>query len=80
MNVLFSSNLSLFMSFLSQKRASIYLSRSLNFFQKLLQAINAENQDARASSSEGKEDKKVGFSNCTVLIRFYRLLSNLNQR
>lgn len=26
--------------------------------QELLQAINAENQDARASSSEGKEDKK----------------------
>lgn len=80
MNVLSSSNLPLFISFLSQKRASIYLSRSLNFFQKLLQAINAENQDARASSSEGKEDKKVGFSNYTVLIRFYRLLSNLNQR
>lgn len=80
MNVLFSSNFPLFISFLSQKRASISLSRSLNFFQKLLQAINAENQDARASSSEGKEDKKVGFSNCTVLIRFYRLLSNLNQR
>lgn len=79
MNVLFSSNLPLFISFLSKKTASIYLSRSLNFFQKLLQAINAENQDARASSSEGKEDKKVGFSNYTVLIRFYRL-SNLNQR
>ena len=36
---------------------------------KLLQAINAENQDARASSSEGTVEAKVGEAHCCFVVR-----------
>ena len=43
---------------------------------QLLQALNAENEDARASSSEGREEPKVGKMICCCYchVRIYYTL------
>ena len=42
----------------------MYLFYSCHLFMQLLQALNAENEDARASSSEEREEPKVGKMIC----------------